>query len=152
MPGLEHVIDLLKVRLTPMLPIPNAAQRKRTDSFSSPYDGLDLDEEEKRLYFNATPETLLYEISAKEKIHGEKSKSRHLISSIQPFVDSIDHFGKALDVFANSYPLVMRYVQFRAQLTFVSQILHLVRYNFLIGSTYTSGKLDLDYRLGTLVK
>ena len=152
MPGLEHVIDLPKVRLTPKLPIPNAAQRTTTDSLSRPYDGLDLDEEEKRLYFTATPETLLYEISAKEKIHGEQSKSRHLISSIQPFIDSIEHFGKALDIFANTYPLVMRYVKFRAPLTFVSQILHLVRYTFLIGSTYTSGKLDLDYRLGILVK
>lgn len=119
MPGLGHVIDLLKVRLTPMLPISNMAQRKKRHPFSSPYNLSDLDEEEKRLYFTATPETLLYEISAKEKIHGEKSKSRHLISSIQPFIDSIDHFGKALDVFANTYPLVMRYVPiFRAYVAF----------------------------------
>ncbi|KAG7006857.1 hypothetical protein G7Y79_00012g031930 [Physcia stellaris] len=81
-------------------PTPDAWTRAR-DRFTE-----DLDEEEKRLYFTATPETLLYEISAKEKIHGEQSKSRHLISSIQPFIDSIDHFGKALDVFTNTYPLL----------------------------------------------
>ena len=69
---------------------------------------LDLDEEEKRLYFSATPEAILYEVSAREKLLGEDSKSRNFVEKIQPFIKSVEHYGQALDAFANTYPLVMR--------------------------------------------
>ena len=82
--------------------VPDAWKRAR-DRFIE-----DLSEEEKYAYFNATPETILYAASATEKRHRDQSKSRRFIENLQPFVDSVEHYGKALDVFANTYPLVMR--------------------------------------------
>ena len=67
----------------------------------------DLDEDEKRMYFQATPETILYDASAAEKIHAQDSKSRDVLRRIQPCIESIEDYGRALDVFANTYPLVM---------------------------------------------
>ncbi|KAG8534395.1 uncharacterized protein KY384_001240 [Bacidia gigantensis] len=65
----------------------------------------DLDDDEKHLFFQASPETILYEASAAEKT--QKSKTRHFLEKIQPCIESIEDYGRALDVFANTYPLVM---------------------------------------------
>ena len=67
----------------------------------------DLSENEKHLFFQATPETVLYEASALNKRHESSSKSRHFAERIQGFVASVEQYGKALDVFVNTYPLVM---------------------------------------------
>ena len=67
----------------------------------------DLNEDEKRLYFQATPEKILYEASAVDKISDESSHTRKFFKKLQPFVESIEQYGAALDVFINTYPLVM---------------------------------------------
>ena len=67
----------------------------------------DLSPDEKRLYFQATPETIFYDASAAEKMNKDKSTSRTVFENLQPFIEAIDQYGGALDVFANTYPLVM---------------------------------------------
>lgn len=67
----------------------------------------DLSEDEKHKYLEASPESIFYEASAAEKIHQSKSKSRKFLEKLQPFVNSVKAYGEALDVFANTYPLVM---------------------------------------------
>ena len=67
----------------------------------------DLSEDEKRLYFQATPETIFYEASAVDKTSDDSSHTRKFFKKLQPFVESIEQYGAALDVFANTYPLVM---------------------------------------------
>ena len=67
----------------------------------------DLSEEEKRLYFQATPETIFYEASAVDKISHDSSHTRKFFKKLQPFVESIEQYGAALDVISNTYPLVM---------------------------------------------
>ena len=67
----------------------------------------DLSEDEKRLYFQATPETIFYEASAVDKISNDSSHTRKYFQKLQPLVDSVEQYGAALDVFANTYPLVM---------------------------------------------
>ena len=81
---------------------PPNAWRRALERFTD-----DLDEDEKRIYFQASPETILYDASAKEKMHGQGSKSRRVLEKIQPCIESIEDYGRALDVFANTYPLVM---------------------------------------------
>ena len=67
----------------------------------------DLTEDEKRVYFQATPETIFYDASAAEKVNVSTSKSRSALKKLQPLVEAIEQYGKALDVYANTYPLVM---------------------------------------------
>ena len=83
--------------------IPDAWTRAR-DRFVE-----DLTEEERHLYAKATPETVLYEASALEKTKARASKTRGVLEKVQPFVESVEGYGRAIDVFANTYPLVMRY-------------------------------------------
>ena len=66
----------------------------------------DLSPDEQRLYFQATPASIFYDASAAEKVHGATSTSRKALKNIQPFVEAIEQYGNALDVFANTYPLV----------------------------------------------
>lgn len=67
----------------------------------------DLNEEEKAIYYQASLETIFYSASATEKIHGASSTTRNVIAKLQPFVDAVEQYGQALDVYANAYPLVM---------------------------------------------
>ena len=67
----------------------------------------DLTADEKRLYFQATPESILYDASAAEKRNKEDRTSRAVFEKLQPFIEAVDQYGRALDVFANTYPLVM---------------------------------------------
>ena len=67
----------------------------------------DLSEEEKHIYYQASLETILYDASAAEKTHKAKSRGRNYVADIQPLVDSIDQYGKALDIYSNMYPLVL---------------------------------------------
>ena len=67
----------------------------------------DLTEDEKRVYFQATPESILYDASAGEKVHGATSTSRKIVNKLQPLVDALEQYGAALDVYSNTYPLVL---------------------------------------------
>lgn len=59
------------------------------------------------VYFQASPETILYDASAAEKIHKAKSTTREFVMKLQPLVEAVEQYGEALDVYSNIYPLVM---------------------------------------------
>ena len=66
----------------------------------------DLTDEEKRLFAKgskATLEATLYDASAAEKSHRVSSRGRKFTSRILlPFIDAIDQYSEALDVYANA--------------------------------------------------
>lgn len=66
-----------------------------------------FDNEEAAIYQDASLETIFYDASAAEKRHGATSMTRRYVGKLQPLVDAIDQYGKALDVYANTYSLVM---------------------------------------------
>ncbi|MDI1487058.1 MAG: hypothetical protein OHK93_006321 [Ramalina farinacea] len=66
----------------------------------------DLSEDEKRVYFQATPETIFYQASAVDKISYDSSHTRKFLLKLQPFVESIKQYGAALDVISQTYPLL----------------------------------------------
>lgn len=49
----------------------------------------------------------MYDASAADKIHQAKSTTRGVLTKIQPFVEAVEQYGQALDVYSNVYPLVM---------------------------------------------
>lgn len=61
----------------------------------------DLSEEEKALYFNATLENIFYTASNAERSNAA-SVSRRLATNLSRFLDSINQYGDALDVYANA--------------------------------------------------
>lgn len=67
----------------------------------------DLDEDEKKAFKTASIENLFYSASAAQKDHKEKSRSRALSSKLEPLVSAIDQYGRALDVYSNTYSLAM---------------------------------------------
>lgn len=67
----------------------------------------DLNEDEKELYYKASLEEILYDVSAVEKLHGTRSSSRSFVQKLQPLVQAIEQYGEALDVYSNTYPLVL---------------------------------------------
>ena len=68
----------------------------------------DLSLEEKELYSKATANSVFYEASAAEKAHKANSSSRKFATEkLRPLVSAIVEYGKALDVYANAYPLVL---------------------------------------------
>lgn len=67
----------------------------------------DLTDEEKRLYYQATPETLFYDASAAQKKYTSGSTTFHVVEKLQPLRDAIDQYGQALDVYSNAYPLAL---------------------------------------------
>ena len=67
----------------------------------------DLSEEEKHLFYQATPESLLYDASAAEKTHREESTSRSVMEKLQPMIATIEEYGKAMDIYSNIYPLAL---------------------------------------------
>ena len=68
----------------------------------------DLTPAERLLYSNATPESLLYDASAAEKLHGASSISRGALKRcLETLVGIIGPYGKALDVYTSAAPLVM---------------------------------------------
>ena len=64
-------------------------------------------EHAQRIFVQASPETILYDASAAEKIHQAKSTTRGFVTKLQPFVEAVEQYGTALDVYSNIYPLVM---------------------------------------------
>ena len=67
----------------------------------------DLDEEEKKIFATASLENLFYSASAAQKDYEENSKCRAISRKLEPFVGAIDQYGKALDVYSNTYSLAM---------------------------------------------
>lgn len=68
----------------------------------------DLSLEEKELYSKATADSVFYGASAAEKTHKANSSSRRFATEkLRPLVGAIVEYGKALDVYANAYPLVL---------------------------------------------
>ena len=59
------------------------------------------------MFSQASPEAILYDASAAEKIHRATSTTREVVKKIQPFIKAVEQYGAALDVYANIYPLVM---------------------------------------------
>lgn len=58
--------------------------------------------------FNAaTPENLFYDASTAQKKHAERSRSWLMQERVSSLVDAINDYGKALDVYSNSYPLIL---------------------------------------------
>ncbi|KAL8883180.1 MAG: hypothetical protein Q9192_007384, partial [Flavoplaca navasiana] len=67
----------------------------------------DLSREEKAVYETASPESIFYDASAAEKIHTSSSVSLRIADKLQPMIAAIEQYGKALDVYANAYPLIL---------------------------------------------
>ena len=67
----------------------------------------DLSQLEKETFFQATPQTILYDASAAEKVHGMESTTRLIVSKIQPFVEAVQQYGEVLDVYSSTYPLIL---------------------------------------------
>lgn len=67
----------------------------------------DLSEEEKKTFFQASAESILYDASATDKIHEGESTSRKVLAKVQPFIEAVQQYGHALDVYSSTYPLVM---------------------------------------------
>ncbi|KAL8818330.1 MAG: hypothetical protein Q9223_003017 [Gallowayella weberi] len=67
----------------------------------------DLSAEERVLYKDASPETILYAASAAEKNHRSSSTSVMMANKLKPLIAAIEQYDKALDVYANAYPLVL---------------------------------------------
>ncbi|KAL8949232.1 MAG: hypothetical protein Q9222_004640 [Ikaeria aurantiellina] len=67
----------------------------------------DLSEEEGKLYETASPESIFYSASVAEKTHASSSGSRSLAAKLGPLIAAIDQYGMALDVYANTYHLLL---------------------------------------------
>ena len=68
----------------------------------------DLSDEERDLYNKATIENIFYDASAAEKTHQAKSSTRQFATQrLGPLLYAIAEYGKAIDVFANTSPLVL---------------------------------------------
>jgi hypothetical protein len=66
-----------------------------------------LSPEDVRNFHEATIENLFYATSAAQKRYAQQSRSWPLQQRLSSLVDAIDDYGKALDVFANTYSLVL---------------------------------------------
>ena len=67
----------------------------------------DLSNEEQRLFETSTLDNLIDSAVAAQKEHEENSHSRHISKKLEPFVSAIDQYGRALDVYSNSYSIAM---------------------------------------------
>lgn len=67
----------------------------------------DLNEEERALYATASPEAIFYDASAAEKVHASSSSGIMIADKLAPLIAAIEQYSKALDVYANAYPLVL---------------------------------------------
>ena len=66
-----------------------------------------LPDGEQALFESASPENLFYSSSAAFKKYNANSNLQAVRKKIQPMVDSIAAYGKAMDVFANMSPTVL---------------------------------------------
>lgn len=64
-----------------------------------------LDPNEQALFNEADVQNLYYQTSNAERADQETSKAQRTIAKIKPFVDRIQEYGSAMDVFASIYPI-----------------------------------------------
>lgn len=67
----------------------------------------DLSKEEQALFETATLDNLLNSTLAAQQEHEQNSRAREISRKLEPFVNAIEQYGKALDVYANTYSLAM---------------------------------------------
>lgn len=67
----------------------------------------DLNAEEQALFKTATLHNLLDSTQMAQKQHQDESRSRRIFKKLEPFIDAIDQYGKALDIYINTYSLAM---------------------------------------------
>ena len=67
----------------------------------------DLSDEEQRMYFTASPETLLDDASTAESSHGVNSTTRKVMEKLQPLVAAILQYGEAVDIYSSTYSLAL---------------------------------------------
>lgn len=67
----------------------------------------DLSTDEQRLFETSTLDNLLETAVAAQKEHEENSHSRHISKKLEPFISAIDQYGRALDVYSNTYSIAM---------------------------------------------
>ena len=67
----------------------------------------DLNEKEQRMFFRASPESLLDDAITAEKSHAMNSTTRSVMEKLQPFVAAIVQYGDAVDVYSSTYPLAL---------------------------------------------
>jgi len=60
-----------------------------------------LDEAERALFSEATPENLYYDSSNTERLDRADSKTRACLQNLQPLITAVQDYGKALDTYAN---------------------------------------------------
>jgi hypothetical protein len=68
-------------------------------------EGLSLGERDR--FQNATAENVFYDASASQKKHAQGSKSWLVHEKLSSLTDGIEDYGKALDVFSNTYGLIL---------------------------------------------
>ena len=67
----------------------------------------DLDEAEKKRWFNASLEDIVQDGANAEHQHRQESRLLKISDRIQPLIAAIEQYGQALNVYANAYPLVL---------------------------------------------
>ncbi|KAL8778333.1 MAG: hypothetical protein Q9213_007463 [Squamulea squamosa] len=67
----------------------------------------DLSDEERALYEHASSESIVFDASAAEKIHTSSSIGVKTINRLKPLIAAVEQYSKALDVYANTYQLVL---------------------------------------------
>lgn len=67
----------------------------------------DLNEAEQRMFFNASPESLLNDVTTAEKSHGMNSTTRNVMEKLQPFVAAIVQYSDAINVYSSTYSLAL---------------------------------------------
>ncbi len=67
----------------------------------------DLNEEEKLLFANASPENLFLSTYAAQRDHDENNRSRAVFRKLEPFVAAVEQYSRALDIYTNTFALAM---------------------------------------------
>ena len=67
----------------------------------------DLNEEEQRMFFRASPKSLLDDAIIAEKSHGTDSNTRKVMEKLQPFVAAIEQYSDAVNVYSSTYALAL---------------------------------------------
>ncbi|KAH6629410.1 hypothetical protein C7974DRAFT_185964 [Boeremia exigua] len=84
------------------LPIPTQPWERAQKRF---LDGLS--DGERHLYEDASLENIFYDASAEQKRFARGSRASRLLDLLSPIIESIEDYGKAMDVFVNTAPLVL---------------------------------------------
>jgi hypothetical protein len=66
-----------------------------------------LEPSEQIIFKEATIENLYYATSVLERSDGQSSKIRILAHHLQPLVDKVENYGKAMDAYANIAPTLL---------------------------------------------